>query len=96
MDDAEIVRFLTWMEARARLGWFVNDLHRHWLPYHGFRLLAGAMRWHHFVRHDGLLSIARAFRRDEWEALLQAAGVGSVARVHWRFPFRYCIERAKW
>lgn len=96
MEDAEIVRFLAWMETRARLGWFVNDLHRHWLPYHAFRLLAGTMRWHRFVRHDGPLSIARAFRRDEWEALLQAAGVGSVARVHWRFPFRYCIERTKW
>ena len=31
MDDAEIVRFLAWMEATARQGWFVNDLHRHWL-----------------------------------------------------------------
>jgi 2-polyprenyl-3-methyl-5-hydroxy-6-metoxy-1,4-benzoquinol methylase len=96
MEDAEIVRFLAWMEARARLGWFVNDLHRHWLPYHTFRLVAGAMRWHRFVRHDGPLSIARAFRREELEALLETAGVALVSRLRWRFPFRYCIERAKW
>jgi len=93
MDDDGIVRFLRWMEARARAGWFVNDLHRHWLPYHGFRLLAGAMRWHRFVRHDGPLSIARAFRREDWTRLLAEADV--VADVRWRFPFRYCVERLR-
>jgi hypothetical protein len=29
LDDAQLVRFLRWMQATARLGWFVNDLHRH-------------------------------------------------------------------
>ena len=96
MDDAEIARFIAWMEARARLGWFVNDLHRHWLPYHGFGLLSAAMRWHRFVRHDGPLSIARAFHRAELERLLQAADVAAPARIRWWFPFRYCIERTKW
>jgi len=96
MDDAEIVRFLRWMETRARLGWLVNDLHRSAVSYQGFRLLSSAMRWHPFVRHDGPLSIARAFRRDEWEALLREAGVADTARIAWRFPFRYCVERTRW
>lgn len=96
MEDAEIVRFLRWMEDRARLGWLVNDLHRNAFSYHGFRLLAAAMRWHPFVRHDGPLSIARAFRRGELAQLLAQAGLAGVAQVRWRFPFRYCVERAKW
>lgn len=96
MDDPEILRFLRWMEERARLGWFVNDLHRHWLPYHGFRLLAAAMRWHPFVRHDGPLSIARAFRREDWRLLLDAASLAGTAQLCWLFPFRYCVERTKW
>jgi len=95
MDDAEIIAFLQWMEERARIGWFVNDLHRHWLPYHFFRAFSAAMRWHPFVRHDGPLSIARAFRRADWRGLLERAGVADVARVRWRFPFRYCVERVK-
>jgi SAM-dependent methyltransferase len=95
MRDSEIVRFLRWMDQTARLGWFINDLHRHWLAYHGFRLLAFAMRWHSFVRHDGPLSIARAFRREDWAALIEQAGLTDVARVQWRFPFRYCVERLK-
>ncbi len=96
MTDAEIVRFLTWMEDKARLGWFVNDLHRHWFPFHGFRLLSAVMRWHPFVRHDGPLSIARSFRRADWQALLETAGLAGKVRIRWRFPFRYCVERTKW
>lgn len=96
MEDEEIVRFLKWMEARAALGWFVNDLHRHWFAYHGFALLSTMMRWHPFVRHDGPLSIARAFRRSDWNILLERAGLSGKAVVRWRFPFRYCVERVKW
>lgn len=96
MGDDEITAFLRWMEATARRGWFVNDLHRHWFAYYGFAALSAAMRWHPFVRHDGPLSIARAFRRPDWQALLEQAGVADAAQVRWRFPFRYCVERRKW
>jgi SAM-dependent methyltransferase len=95
MSDAELPRFLHWMEARARLGWLVNDLHRHPVPYYGFGALAAAMRWHPFVRHDGPLSIARAFTRAEWEERLRGAEIAG-ARVGWWFPFRYCVERRRW
>lgn len=96
MDDAGIVQFLGWMERRAALGWFINDLHRHWLAYHGFRGLSAVMRWHPFVRHDGPVSVARAFRRADWDVLLGRAGLSGKAAVRWVFPFRYCVERRKW
>ena len=96
MENDEIVQFLKWMESRAMLGWFVNDLHRHWFSYHGFRLLASLMRWHSFVRHDGPLSIARAFRLSDWRALIERAELAGKARLQWKFPFRYCVERVKW
>ena len=95
MEDEEIVRFLRWMESRAEMGWFVNDLHRHWFAWHGFRLLAALMRWHPFVRHDGPVSIARAFTRADWAVLMGQASLGEAVRLRWRFPFRYCVERIK-
>lgn len=94
MSDDGIVAFLRWMERTARQGWFVNDLHRNWFAYHGFALLAAIMRWHPFVRHDGALSVARAFRKADWQRLLAAAGIVE-AQIVWRFPFRLCVERAK-
>jgi hypothetical protein len=96
MPDADIVRFLDWMERSARLGWFVNDLHRHRLAHEGFRLLSAVMRWHPFVRHDGPLSVARAFRRADWNRLLAESTVprGAVS-VRWHLPFRLCLARSK-
>jgi 2-polyprenyl-3-methyl-5-hydroxy-6-metoxy-1,4-benzoquinol methylase len=93
MSDAEILRFIGWMEGRARRGWFINDLHRHPVAYHGFRALSAAMRWHPFVRHDGPLSVARSFQRADWHRLLHQAGVDAAARVAWHVPFRFCVTR---
>jgi SAM-dependent methyltransferase len=96
LDDQALIGFIRWMEATAQVGWFVNDLHRHPLPYHVFRLWAGAARWHRFVRHDGPVSITRAFSRADWHRLLGEAGIaqGSAA-VRWRMPFRLCVSRLR-
>ena len=94
MTDAEIVRFLRWMDATAVRGWFVNDLHRHWLAYYGFKLLSTVAGWHRLVRHDGPVSVARSFRRADWMRLLAEAGVAGAVVRH-RFPFRLCVGRMK-
>jgi 2-polyprenyl-3-methyl-5-hydroxy-6-metoxy-1,4-benzoquinol methylase len=90
MTRAELVAFLRFMATQARVGWLVNDLHRHGFAYRGWPLLAGLMRWHPIVRHDGHVSIARSFRPAEWPPLLAEAGV--TARVYRAFPFRLCVE----
>lgn len=96
MDDAGVVDFLRWMEASAVKGWFVNDLHRHWIAWRGFSALAWAARWHDFVRHDGAVSVTRAFRRADWERLLGAAGIAKdVVTIRWHLPFRLCVGRRK-
>jgi SAM-dependent methyltransferase len=96
LDDARLVHFVRWMEDRVRLGWLINDLHRHPLPWlvahHGARLL----RMHSFVRHDAPLSVARAFDRRDWLRLLAAADLAPPATaVVWRFPFRFAVGRIK-
>lgn len=93
LRDAEIVRLLRWMENTATRGWMVTDLHRHALPYYGFRFLARAMRWHRIVREDGTISIARGFTGRDWAALLEQAGI--EGRVQWQFPFRHSVSRLK-
>ena len=92
LTDAQVVAFLEWMETHARCGWFVADLHRHVIPYYGFRVLARLMRWHRIIREDGTISIARSFRAAEWRDLLARAGV-TEARVRWHLAFRLCVAR---
>lgn len=94
LSDDQIVHFLRWMEQSATVGWFINDLHRHPIPYHGFTALSRAARWHSFVQHDGPVSIARAFHRQDWARLLRQAGLRD-ADVRWQFPFRLCVSRIR-
>jgi len=94
MTHAQLVTFLRFMEAEARCGWLVNDLHRHGFAHWGFPILARLFRWHDIVRADGTLSIARAYRPDEWPPILAEAGIRD-ARVARRFPFRLCVERLR-
>ena len=96
MDDATLVRFIAWMEANARRGWFINDLHRHPVAYYGFMALGQLTALHPMVRHDGLISVTRSFKRGDWDRLLAASGV-PIAQVEiaWRFPFRICVGRIR-
>jgi 2-polyprenyl-3-methyl-5-hydroxy-6-metoxy-1,4-benzoquinol methylase len=96
MTRSQLIDFLRFMEGEARIGWMVNDLHRHRFAHLGFPVLAAAMRWHPIVRHDGRLSIARSFRAAEWRDLLAEAGVSlDQAEIRRRFPFRLCVERQR-
>lgn len=96
MTDAQLQGFIRHMEATARRGWLISDLHRHRFAHAGFPLLARLMGVHRIVREDGTLSIARSFRPHEWPAILADAGVApesvTIAR---RFPFRLCVERLR-
>lgn len=89
MADDELVEFLRWMDASAKVGWLINDLHRHWAAWIGYRALAAVFGWHPIVAHDGAVSVRRAFTRAEWGRLLARAGV--EAEVRWHLPFRWTV-----
>lgn len=94
MTGDQLIHFLRFMDRESAAGWLVNDLHRHGFAYSGWPLLAGLMRWHPIVRHDGHLSIARSYRPSEWPPLLTEAGIDG-AQVFRQFPFRLCVEKLR-
>jgi 2-polyprenyl-3-methyl-5-hydroxy-6-metoxy-1,4-benzoquinol methylase len=93
LPDPELVRFLGWMEDRARLGWMISDIHRHWFAWAFAWGLTRAMRCHPMVVHDSTISVARSFVRTDWERLLAQAGIG--AEIRWVFPFRWAVGRIR-
>lgn len=96
LDDAQLVRFLGWMEERARLGWLINDLHRHAVAYWIARWMPVLLRMNPLVRNDASVSVARSFERGDLRRLLQEACVhGPPTTVAWCFPFRYAVGRIK-
>jgi SAM-dependent methyltransferase len=96
LETPELVRFLAWSDATARCGWFINDLCREPVPARLFTLLAGTLRWHRFVQHDGPVSFRRSFREADWQQLLTAAAVplAQTSLQRWT-PGRLCVERVK-
>ncbi|HEX4154476.1 MAG TPA: methyltransferase domain-containing protein [Acidobacteriaceae bacterium] len=96
LSSEDVVRFLRWMEERARLGWYVNDLERSARAARWFRVLPVIMRWHRFVRHDGPVSLRRAFREEDWRCMLAEAGVPEgAATVERHLMARMCVARMR-
>lgn len=92
LDDKALIRFIRWMDLRAGQGWFINDLHRHPLPYY-FIKAAMFLPFNRLVRHDAPVSVARAFTAQDWRILLAAAGIPPErTRIKWFFPFRYGVS----
>jgi 2-polyprenyl-3-methyl-5-hydroxy-6-metoxy-1,4-benzoquinol methylase len=92
LTDEQVVTFLQWLRDNAGRGWFISDLHRHPIAYYGFPIIARIALWHRFVREDGQISIARAFTRAEWQALLRRADLTEQTTITWHIPFRLCVS----
>jgi SAM-dependent methyltransferase len=96
LADAEIIRFLAWMEANSRLGWFINDLSRASIPYHFFRMFSRLAGLHPYVQNDGPISILRSFVREDWQRMCAQAGLdGSAIEILPFKPARLCVSRRK-
>lgn len=74
----------------ARHGLIMTDLVRGTAPRLAFRLVGPALARHPFTRHDGELSIRRAYRPNELLAIAQAAGLPNP-QVQAQFPWRMTL-----
>ena len=88
--DEELVLLLRQWARQARVAVVINDLHRHWLAYHSIKWLTRLLGGSYLVRHDAPLSVARAFRREDWVRLLAAAGIAKY-ELRWCWAFRWQV-----
>ncbi|MFC7667526.1 methyltransferase domain-containing protein [Hymenobacter humi] len=73
--NEELVPLLQQWQRQARVAVVINDLHRHWLAYYSIKWLTRLLGGSYLVKHDAPLSVARAFRRQDWVELLAQAGI---------------------
>jgi hypothetical protein len=78
------------MKEHARLGFFINDLQRHWLAYYLIQILTQIFSKSYLVKNDAPLSVARGFRKWEWQSLFSKAALLNC-RISWKWAFRYLI-----
>jgi len=74
LPDDEVLQLLK-LCATARHGFLLTDLRRSKRAATLFAWLARILRWHPIVTHDGIVSFQRAFSLEEWQALVQRAGI---------------------
>lgn len=87
--DEELVDMLKWMEQNSALGFFINDLHRHSIPYYSIRFLTTLFSKSYLVKNDAPLSVKRGFKKKDWEKLFQKAGL--PLNCKWCWAFRWLI-----
>lgn len=87
-SDAQIEALLKKCRSAGVRAVLVNDLQRHWLPYGLFYVLCRVGCVPRIARSDGLLSVAKGFRREELRRLARAAQASSEV-LRWRWAFRY-------
>ena len=75
LDRGEAVALLREMGRVARLGVVVNDLRRGWLPLLATAVGVAVLGRCRATRHDGLLSVRRAYTVDELDGLLGEANL---------------------
>ena len=87
----EVIGLLLEMRRVARWGVIVNDLDRH--PLHLFfaRLLGLVFTRNRITRHDGPLSVRRAYHPAEVVDLARAAGLREIARIPGFIGHRYAL-----
>jgi SAM-dependent methyltransferase len=89
-EDDDLKEQLQWMRLNSRWGFFINDLHRHFLAYYSIQILTRLFSKSYLVKNDAPLSVARGFTKNEWQKLLKEVGM-QEARISWRWAFRHLI-----
>jgi ubiquinone/menaquinone biosynthesis C-methylase UbiE len=96
LEPGPAARALGEMDAAARRGVIVNDLARSragwWVVWLATRLFARSP----LSRHDGPLSVRRAYTPSEVAALCAQAGLGDVQVAAYPLLVRQCAVRVKW
>lgn len=88
LEREEALACLRELDRVAGGRWVVTDLRRGWTALAAVRLLAATLwRRNPFPRHDGPVSVRRAFTAPELTSMLAEAGLGE-ARVDRRGPVR--------
>jgi len=90
LDDGQFVEMLQWSEQNSITGFFINDLHRHFLAYYSIKLLTGLFSKSYLVKNDAPLSVQRGFKKNDLNRLLGKAGIKNYS-VTWKWAFRWLI-----
>lgn len=90
LEDEELAHFLLNAHSTVRHAVIINDLHRTFFAYWGYKIISPLLFKNRLITHDGLISIQKGFTRKELKTLLKQANINNY-RIKWHFPFWWSI-----
>lgn len=74
----------------ARLGWVINDLHRHSLAYYSIWGLTALLSKSKLVKYDARISVWRGWKKADWLSLQKQTAI--KFEISWHWAFRWVIR----
>lgn len=90
LNDDDLLDLFVLLRAYVNEGIVINDLHRNPIAYYGVWLITRMLNGTSLAKHDGPVSVKRAFKRRELEKLLLNAGLNDFT-IRWKWAFRYLV-----
>lgn len=92
--NEELIEMMQWLRKNSKIGFYINDLHRHPLAYHFIKIATKIFSKSYLVQNDAPLSVLRGFNKSEWKYILDKAGITNYT-IEWKWAFRYLITVKK-
>ena len=89
-SNEQLVEMLKWMRENSRKGFFINDLQRNSIAYYLIKWLTTIFSKSYMVKNDAPISVARSFRKKDWQLLFLKAGINNYS-IKWKWAFRYLV-----
>lgn len=88
LSDAEIELLLRSLVRKSQHAVVINDLHRNGLAFNLFKIISRIFLKTITAKHDGLISIARGFKKEELQSI-SARIPNQNSEIKWKWAFRY-------
>ncbi|MFC7357169.1 methyltransferase domain-containing protein [Jejudonia soesokkakensis] len=94
IPESQIPLLLKKICSQSKVGVIINDLHRSWFAFQLFKVFSFFFIRTKIAKHDGLVSVARAFKRKDLEDQQdRIKGVTSTMQWKWAFRWQWILQK---
>lgn len=90
LSNNELKHLFKWCNTNAKIGFLMNDLHRHPLAYYSIAFLTSLFSKSYLVKNDAKLSVLRGFKKNDLMDVLHELKVNSFS-LKWKWAFRWLL-----
>ncbi len=86
LEDNDFKDFIKLSEEKCKIGFVINDLHRHPIAYYFIKLMCCLFSISEYTKNDAPISVLKGFNKTELKSFF-----GNKSLIQWKWAFRYLI-----